>query len=174
MHCTDVHGAIGKTQKHYIGAFVHVRSVIAINTRRTINPALSGTNRSVLIGTPAMVCDRPTTSRIIPPPSAKPKAHHGQQITDTYHDRKRAHQLQRPSSCTWRHQADRHPTEPVRTRQYRCIAQVCRGRSAKRKSTCRCVCSRTRCNRKQYPLHHQPSIVRHKPWCSNSHSRHGV
>jgi hypothetical protein len=49
----------------HAGAFVHVRPVTAINTRCTINPALSGTNRSVPIGTPAMVCDRPTTSRII-------------------------------------------------------------------------------------------------------------
>ena len=52
--------------KAYAGAFVHVRPVSAINIRCTINPALSGANRGVPIGTPAMVCDRPATTRIIP------------------------------------------------------------------------------------------------------------
>ena len=60
--------------KAHAGAFIHVQAVTAISIRCTINPALSGTNRSVLIGTPAMVCDRPTTSRIIPTTARKTKS----------------------------------------------------------------------------------------------------
>ena len=80
--------------KAHAGAFVHVRPVTAISIRRTINPALSGTKTVVFrLALPpwfVTVRQRPESSR---PPPAKPKAHHGQQITDTYHVRKRAHQL---------------------------------------------------------------------------------